>query len=48
MTIEQTLTLIALVMWIKGILVGLLLEYYFEPLKRLISKTRKCDENDYI
>jgi hypothetical protein len=35
MTLEQKLTYVAVIMWVKGIVVGLLLEYWFGILRRL-------------
>jgi len=35
LTLEQKLTYVAVIMWVKGIVVGLLLEYWFGILRRL-------------
>jgi hypothetical protein len=34
LTLEQKLTYVAVIMWVKGIIVGLLLEYWFGVLRR--------------
>lgn len=43
MTLEQKLTWIAVLMWLKGIIVGMLLEYSFGFLRRMRNRVHTRD-----